>query len=44
MHCVRKNGTTEIVHAGDLVINAVPEILERAKAKGVVVVTNQLPQ
>jgi hypothetical protein len=38
MHCVSKTGPQTVVPAGNLVINAVPEILEKAKAKGVRVV------
>jgi hypothetical protein len=28
LHCIHKNGATEVVSAGDLVRNAVPEILK----------------
>jgi hypothetical protein len=35
LHCVMKAGDTRVVHVGDLVQFAVPEILERAKAKQV---------
>ncbi len=38
LHCLSKAGQLSVVHAGDLVRNTVPEILERAKAKGVRVV------
>jgi hypothetical protein len=37
LRCTRKSGGEATVHAGDLVKNAVPEILTRAKAKGIVV-------
>lgn len=35
MHCKYMNGTVTVVHCGDLVKNAVPEILSKARAKGV---------
>ena len=35
LECVHKSGSVDRVHAGDLVINAVPEILRRARQKGV---------
>ncbi|MGC8642741.1 MAG: hypothetical protein ACP5XB_23020 [Isosphaeraceae bacterium] len=35
LRCFTKTGETRIVPAGDLLKNTVPEILERAKAKGV---------
>lgn len=35
LECVRQNGSVDRVHAGDLVIKAVPEILRRARQKGV---------
>jgi hypothetical protein len=35
LECVRKDGSTEVVAIGDLVVNAVPEILRRAEAKQV---------
>jgi hypothetical protein len=38
LNCITKAGETRVVHAGDLVRNTVPEILARAKAKGVPVV------
>ncbi len=38
LHCVTKTGETRIVPAGDLVKNTVPEILEKAKAKGINIV------
>ena len=41
VQCVRKDGGTTVVHAGDLVRNAVPEILSRAKAKKVPVLTQE---
>jgi hypothetical protein len=37
LRCTRKAGGETTVHAGDLVKNAVPEILARAKAKGIIV-------
>jgi len=37
LHCLTHKGRVEVVHGGDLAINAFPEILERAKAKGVAV-------
>ena len=42
MHCIAKTGQATVVHSGDLVKFTVPEILARAKARGVVVV-NQGP-
>ncbi len=38
MLCIDQSGQTTVVHAGDLVRSTVPEILDRAKAKGVVVI------
>ena len=38
MHCVTTTGQTTVVPAGDLVRQTVPEILTRAKARGVFVV------
>ncbi len=38
LHCITKTGETRIVPAGDLVKNTVPEILEKAEAKGVNIV------
>ena len=38
LRCITKAGETSVVPAGDLVKNTVPEILEKAKAKGVNVV------
>jgi hypothetical protein len=38
LNCITKAGETRVVHAGDLVRNTVPEILARAKAKGLNVV------
>ncbi len=38
LHCVNDAGKVDVVPAGDLVINAVPEILARAKARGVRIV------
>lgn len=38
MQCLGQDKTVTVVHAGDLVRNTVPEILQRARAKGVVVV------
>jgi hypothetical protein len=35
LHCKEKTGTTHVVAVGDLLINAVPEILEKARTKGV---------
>jgi hypothetical protein len=35
LHCITKNGATDVVSAGDLVRNAVPEILNQAAAHGV---------
>jgi hypothetical protein len=35
LHCVYKSGHVTVVHVGDLTVKAVPEILERARAKGV---------
>lgn len=43
LRCQSKSGQSSVVHAGDLVRNAVLEILERAKANGVHVV-NQVPR
>jgi len=37
LHCIANTGQTSVVHAGDLVRNTVPEILARAKARGVIV-------
>lgn len=37
LHCITKAGQVVVVHAGDLVKNTVPEILERAKARGVAI-------
>jgi hypothetical protein len=37
LHCIRKDGTNEVVPIGDLVVNAVPEIMQRARAKQVLV-------
>jgi hypothetical protein len=37
LRCARKSGGEATVHAGDLVRNAVPEILTRARAKGIIV-------
>jgi hypothetical protein len=37
LHCFTKTGQVSVVHAGDLVKNTVPEILARARARGVVV-------
>jgi hypothetical protein len=39
IHCLKKDGQTSVVHSGDLVKNTVPELLARASAKGVRVVT-----
>lgn len=39
LHCIANTGQVTVVHAGDLVKNTVPEILARAKARGVVVVS-----
>jgi hypothetical protein len=38
LHCIAKSGQMTVVPAGDLVKNTVPEILERARARGVVIV------
>jgi hypothetical protein len=38
LHCLSASGQSTVVPAGDLVRETVPEILERAKAKGVQVV------
>lgn len=38
LHCINKSGNDTVVAAGDLLRNAVPEILARAAASGVVVV------
>jgi hypothetical protein len=38
LHCVSKTGQVSVVPKGNLVSRAVPEILERAKARGVPVV------
>jgi hypothetical protein len=35
LRCTAKNGETQVVQAGDLVRNTLPEILARARAKGV---------
>lgn len=37
IHCITKNGGTEVVSAGDLVRNAVPDILNQAAQSGVAV-------
>jgi hypothetical protein len=37
LRCTTTSGEQRVVHAGDLVKNTVPEILERAKARGVAV-------
>ena len=37
LHCITNAGQVSVVHAGDLVRNTVPEILARARARGVVV-------
>jgi len=37
IHCVHKTGSTTEVSAGDLVRNAVPEILDRARVRGIIV-------
>lgn len=41
LHCVRHDGTTEVVSVGNLVRNAVDEILARAEAKRVRVVRQE---
>jgi len=41
LRCISKTGQTEVVPAGDLAKNAVPEILSRAKARGVEVVSEE---
>ena len=38
LNCITKAGESRVVAAGDLVNNTVPEILERARAKGVNIV------
>jgi hypothetical protein len=37
--CTRKDGGSQTVDVGDLMKQAVPEILERANARGVAIVT-----
>ncbi len=39
LHCVSNAGDVSVVHAGNLVKNTVPEILARAQAKGVRVIS-----
>jgi hypothetical protein len=41
IHCLKKDGQTSVVHAGTLVKNTVPELLARARAKGVRVLTER---
>jgi hypothetical protein len=38
LHCLHKSGAMTVIPCGDLVRNTVPEILDRAKARGVAVV------
>ena len=35
LHCISRTGQQTVVHAGDLIKNTVPEILERARKHGV---------
>jgi hypothetical protein len=41
LHCITKGGETRAVSAGDLVRQTVPEILDRARAKGLQVTTDE---
>ncbi len=43
IRCLKKDGQSSVVHAGDLVKNTVPELLARAKSKGVNVVVVEAP-
>lgn len=42
LHCLTAAGELRVVHAGNLVVKCVPEIMERARAAGIPVV-NQVP-
>jgi hypothetical protein len=42
LHCLTNTGEVVVVHAGDLVRNTVPEILARAKARGVRVIAESV--
>ena len=42
LHCLTAAGELRIVHAGNLVVKCVPEIMQRARAAGIPVV-NQVP-
>jgi hypothetical protein len=43
MRCIGKKGETRTLPIGDLLTNAVPEILERAEARGVKVTVQDSP-
>lgn len=42
LHCATHSGAVTVVHAGNLVKNTVPEILARARARGVII-TGETP-